>query len=120
MNFSTEDATETRLDRLFKLLDRFKRGCIQLDDFIRIFDDHNQFFPQQTGTMRGSIHSAAAHTRHSSPSAPIEVPEEQNVAFDWMVNAKQQIGLVMSQRFESLRAGFDSKKDFDFGNFNIF
>ena len=70
LNVRTEEANSSNIDRLFKLLDRFKRGCITKDDFAHFFD----------GKEEG-----------------------------WIEAAKQQVGLVLSKSFGSLKESFESK-----------
>lgn len=78
LNVRAEETNSSNIDRLFKLLDRFKRGCITKDDFAHFFD----------GKEDG-----------------------------WMVAAKQQVGLVLSKSFGSLKESFESNFIFSTSNF---
>lgn len=40
LKFQENDLTNTRLDRLFKLMDQFKRGCVQFIDFKRLLQEN--------------------------------------------------------------------------------
>lgn len=38
LHYQETELTPTRLDRLFKMIDQFKRGCVQFLDFKRVID----------------------------------------------------------------------------------
>ena len=90
LRIQDEDITSPRIDRLFKLIDQFKRGLIQLGDFKRILED--DFDRGLNMTISGGKTLLGRST------------------FDWKVNAKQQIGLILSQRFSTVTASFDGNK----------
>ncbi len=69
LNERSEDVNSSNIDRLFKLLDRFKRGCINKEDFAHFLE----------GKEEG-----------------------------WIDAAKQQVGLVLSKVFDSLKESFES------------
>lgn len=85
LHFQENELTGTRLDRLFKLIDQFKRGCVQFLDFKRLIE-------MDLEMLNVSI------TGNKSP----------NKAFDWITNCKQQIGLVLSRQFNSLKTSFET------------
>lgn len=89
-----EDATQPRVDRLFKLMDQFKRGYIQLEDFKKIFD---------------SLAPKSPTHRISASASGISRPKRlvDNDIADWQENAKQQIGLILSKKFSSAKESFD-------------
>jgi len=87
LNLTQEEATEPRIARLFKLLDFYKRGCIQLNDIKMLLNSKtNQTNP---------ILSANEWIPKKSP-------------FDWQIHARQQIGLALSQNFSNLKLSFQS------------
>lgn len=91
--------TEPQLDRLFKLLDHYKRDCVQADDFKRIFDDGMlKYFDVNVDgrSISGQDKSVSFTSGRTSPSA-----------FSWKLNARQQIGLMISKTFSSLQEAFD-------------
>jgi len=93
LNLTQEEATEPRITRLFKLLDFYKRGCIQLNDIKMLLNSKtNQTNP---------ILSANDWMPKKSP-------------FDWQLHARQQIGLALSQNFSSLKSSFQSISFFIF------
>jgi hypothetical protein len=89
LRIQEEEITSPRIDRLFKLIDQFKRGLIQLGDFKRILED--DFDKGLNLTISGGKTLTGRST------------------FDWKVNAKQQIGLILSQRFPTVTASFDGE-----------
>lgn len=83
------DITNTRIDRLFKLIDQFKRGCVQFIDFKRLIQENIESL--NLNITGGKILNAP------------------KTSFDWIVNCKQQIGLVLSRRFSTLKESFECK-----------
>lgn len=75
-----------KLERLFKLLDFYKSGFIQLSDIHRIVDSSN---PYKTMTSISS-------SKFSDDST-----------FSWKANAIQQIGLTISWKYKSLSDSFE-------------
>lgn len=67
-------------------MDLYKRGMIQITDFERILTETN-FCPSMTVTGGKNL-------------------SEDNT-FSWNINAKQQIGLVLSRHYKSLQESFD-------------
>jgi len=107
-----EQMTEPRIDRLFKLIDKFKRGYIQKDDINQIFET-SITSPVTSPLSNQKTFFKTSKGFYSSPqSMRTSVPEQEakNLTFDWMENAKQQIGLTLSKNFESIKTSFDSKK----------
>lgn len=89
LKFQESDITIIRIDRLFKLIDQFKRGCIQFIDFKRLIQEN---FENLNLNITGGKALPAAKT-----------------SFDWIVNCKQQIGLVLSRQFPTLKDSFECK-----------
>lgn len=88
LKFQENDLTNTRLDRLFKLMDQFKRGCVQFIDFKRLLQENFE-------TLNLNITGG-------------KILQPPNTSFDWIVNCKQQIGLILSRKFSSLKESFES------------
>ena len=102
-----KEVTDPKVDRLFKLLDRFKRGHIQADDFLQIFTEDNTSQLQLNRTQSELFFKSLTSTK--LVAEPIfEHTNLQKQDFDWRKNAKQQIGLILSKKFDDLRTGFDS------------
>lgn len=83
----SQEVTQPRVERLFKLMDIYKRGCIQLSDIKVILNNVN--------TKNNFILTAG--------STLIE-----KASFDWILHARQQIGLTISRQFSSLKASFEA------------
>lgn len=81
-----EEITSPRIDRLFNLLDQYKRGRILYEDFKRILSD--DFEPSDNL----SITAGKKCEKHS---------------FDWLLNARQKIGLYISKNYSDMKACFD-------------
>ncbi|EGR32182.1 hypothetical protein IMG5_093060 [Ichthyophthirius multifiliis] len=88
MKIKNEDLTQGILNRLFKLMDQFKNGRITLMDWKRfLLEDFKH----------GMNQSVMGHKKIDNFSS-----------FDWKLNAKQQLGLVLTRRFRNLVQSFDS------------
>ncbi len=102
MGLPVEEVTDPRLDRLYKLLDRYKRGSIQADDIAKVFEISVPM-PEESA-------ESFLKTNKSMDSKELTfqiVSENKN--FDWKTNARQQIGLIISKNYDSLKSSFDSK-----------
>jgi Ca2+-binding EF-hand superfamily protein len=82
-----DDVTSPRIDRLFKLLDVFKRGAIQFNDIRRLLQEDIDY--GNNATISGGKTLIGRNT------------------FDWRIHAKQQIGLVLSKKFPTLENSFE-------------
>ena len=81
-----EEISSVRIDRLFNLIDQFKRGRIGYEDFRKILTD--DFRPTDNVSLTGGVRL----DKHS---------------FDWKLNARQMMGLYISRRFKTLDGSFD-------------
>jgi Ca2+-binding EF-hand superfamily protein len=81
-----EEITSIRLDRLFKLIDQYKKNKITFEDFRRILTE--DFNPTDNMSLTGG----AVLDKHS---------------FDWRLNARQKIGIYISRKYLSADASFD-------------
>jgi len=99
MSIPAEEVTDPRLDRLFKLLDRYKRGTIQPDDLEKIFDISVRI-PTNNDTFLKTQKSM------ESKELSFQIVSE-NQHFDWKNNARQQVGLIISRNYDSLKTSFD-------------
>lgn len=118
-----KEITDPKIDRLFKLLDRYKRGHIQLEDFLQIFSDNSSgvFINSDMSLQRssntspttpfsGGLFGNATARVSSTLSGPLfQTIPSQRQEFDWKKSAKQQLGLILSKHFADIRTGFDSK-----------
>ena len=85
-----KEITSPRIDRLFKLMDQFKRGCVQFLDFKRIFTEN--FNTANNLNISGFKKLFGTNT------------------FGWKINARQQIGLILSREFNTLLTSFEGRK----------
>ena len=99
LKIPADDLTSTRLDRLIKLMDHYKRGVIQVNDFKRVLEETNEEALLANSKNNGSNSTKKQFSPHSSTSSHL---------FDWKVNARQQIGLTISKVFPTIQAAFDS------------
>ena len=81
-----EEITSVRIDRLFNLMDQYKRAKIAFEDFKRILSD--DFRPTDNPSLTGGVRL----NKHS---------------FDWKLNARQMMGLYLSRRYKTLDSSFD-------------
>lgn len=89
LKFQESEITVIRIDRLFKLIDQFKRGCIQFIDFKRLIQENIE-------SLNLNITGGKA------------LPPPKS-SFDWIINCKQQIGLVLSRQFPTLKESFEGR-----------
>jgi len=87
LKIPVEEITPTRIDRLFKLIDVFKRNSLQLSDFKRLI--HDNFEKANNPVVSGSKQLAGMTT------------------FNWKIHARQQIGLLLSKEFPDLKASYE-------------
>ena len=87
ITLSGEGITSQRVDRLFKLLDVFKRGTIQFNDIKRFFEEDMDY--ENNSSISGGKKLVGRST------------------FDWRLHAKQQIGLILSKKYSSLSKSFE-------------
>ena len=87
IKLNREGITSQRVDRLFKLLDVFKRGTIQFNDIKRLFEEDMVF--GNNASISGGKQLVGRST------------------FDWRLHAKQQIGLILSKKYSSLSKSFE-------------
>lgn len=89
MKINEEDIWQTRLDRLFRLLDFYKRGSLQLSDMQRLVYNENPY--STVGGQRTMTPSSETFRRSLGGGlAAIKTT-------DWKLGAIQQIGLVISK-----------------------
>lgn len=102
----------TKLDRLFRLMDFFKTGMIQLSDFVRIIDGDNPYAGTNVdGAVKNMARSLGGGLSATS-------------TFDWKFSAVQSIGLAISRKFPTLKESFaacsNNADKITFDNFNAF
>ena len=81
-----EEVTSIRIDRLFNLMDQYKRGRIGYEDFRKVLTE--DFQPTDNISLTGGV----SINKHS---------------FDWKLNARQKIGIFLSRKYKSLDSSFD-------------
>lgn len=109
LKMSDDEITSPRIDRLFKLLDHYKRGFINITDFLRIFnknDEKNNLLINMQKTPEKQKTVASFFSKSESKVSPQTDPNE----FHWCKNAKQQLGLIISRNYISVFQSFESNK----------
>lgn len=91
-----KEITQAKVNRIFKLMDQFKRGKITLVDFKRFI---------QEGVFYGQNTSIFGNPTNLDPAAKTQ--QQIRSSFDWKVNARQQMGLVISRHFPGCKQSFD-------------
>jgi Ca2+-binding EF-hand superfamily protein len=81
-----EEVTSVRIDRLFNLIDQYKKGRIGYEDFRRILTE--DFRPTDNFSLTGG--------------APVD-----KHSFDWKLNARQKMGIYISRKYKSLDDSFE-------------
>lgn len=87
LKIPSDEITESRIDRLFKLMDIFKRGKIQLSDFKKILSE--DLYTNKSSVLTGGKELFG------------------KISTDWKVHARQQIGLYLSKNFATLEDSFE-------------
>lgn len=86
----------TKLDRLFRLMDFFKTGLVQVSDFQRLMSDRNPYADSFVkGLSKSMVKSLGGGLNNTS-------------TFDWKFSVIQQIGLILSKKFASVDESFRS------------
>ncbi|CAD8157187.1 unnamed protein product [Paramecium pentaurelia] len=94
LKIEEKEITEAKINRLFKLMDQYKRGKITLMDFRRFVEEG--FFYGKNKQIFGQNTTLAAKQQQESRSS-----------FDWKMNARQQIGLIISRHYPNVKESFD-------------
>ncbi|EGR32180.1 hypothetical protein IMG5_093040 [Ichthyophthirius multifiliis] len=84
LKLSDKEIEPQRINRIFKLMDEFKRGAIKMADLNRLLSEEKQNFVVTGGKFI-----------------------EGRDSLDWKINAKQQIGLVLSRQYQNLEQSFE-------------
>lgn len=92
----SEELSEAKVRRLFKLIDQYKRGRVNFEDWKRFIQE--DFYAGRNRTVMGAGSADGKGAIDSSRSMS---------SFDWMLNARQQLGLILTRRFNSLTASFE-------------
>ena len=85
----------TKLDRLFRLMDFFKSGLVQVSDFQRLISNAN---PYSDTMVRGAT---------ASMSRSLGGGLSNTSTFNWKFSAIQQVGLILSRKYSSLNESFN-------------
>ena len=86
----------TKLDRLFRLMDFFKTGLVQVSDFQRLMSDSNPYAETFVSGVRSSMTRSLGGGLNNTST------------FDWKFSVIQQIGLVMSKKYASPDESFQA------------
>jgi hypothetical protein len=98
-----EEVTIPRLERVFKLLDQFKRGYILNEDFKKLFEKNAFLSPssRKSTTVRGAF-------RSSSMGRTVSKLSQNNLQLlDWKSSARQQVGLMLAKLYPDLKTSFE-------------
>lgn len=93
LKIPVEQITTSRVARLFKLMDVFKRNSLQLNDFKTLI--YEDFDNSNNPVISGGKLLLGTST------------------FNWKVHAKQQVGLVLSKQFPDLKQSFEGNLNFN-------
>lgn len=98
--------TETRINRLFRLLSFYKTESLQPSDFDRLFEDVNPYLTAIKGEIKNKFKQSmgGGFTRMST--------------FDWKLSAIQQIGMQASRIYGSSAESFKAASS-DAGKVNF-
>lgn len=102
-----EDINDPRISRLFKLLSFYKTDFIQQSDFERLISDSNPYMTAATNETKSNIMKSMGGSWTNTSTT------------DWKFAAIQQIGLSISQNYDSIESSFldasgnSSKVSFD-------
>ena len=108
-----DEVTSPRVDRLFKLLDHYKRGFVDVVDFVRIFKIKEAM--SNKSTTKSTIITPEKQKNRidgsffSKSETKNAQGEMDSSDFYWCKNAKQQLGLVIARSYEDFTECFESK-----------
>lgn len=106
LKYQKHELIESRIERTFKLLDHYKRGYVQLEDFKRLFAGEPSYSPEKILFKNASTRSSS--TGHLNTKSQITFESiHSSRHFDWKINARQQIGLKLSRDYEDMKSSFD-------------
>ncbi|CAK76335.1 unnamed protein product (macronuclear) [Paramecium tetraurelia] len=94
LKIEEKEITEAKINRLFKLMDQYKRGKITLMDFRRFVEEG--FFYGKNKQIFGQ-----------TTTLGVKQQQESKSSFDWKMNARQQIGLIISRHYPNVKESFD-------------
>jgi len=86
----------TKLDRLFRLMDFFKSGKVQVSDFQRLVSNANPYSDSMVSGATASMSRSLGGGLSSTST------------FDWKFSAIQQVGLILSRKYASLNDSFNA------------
>ena len=96
LEISPKIIVPTKLDRLFRLMDFFKTGLVQVSDFQRLMSDSNPYAETHVkGVSKNMTRSLGGGLNNTS-------------TFDWKFSVIQQIGLIMSKKYASVDESFSN------------
>ena len=96
LEINPKTVVPTKLDRLFRLMDFFKTGLVQVSDFQRLMSDTNPYAETHVqGVSKSMTRSLGGGLNNTS-------------TFDWKFSVIQQIGLIMSKKYASVDDSFSN------------
>ena len=99
LNVDPEKITDINMDRLFRLIDFYKRGSIQASDIQRLINDQNPYSQTTFSKTKSDFNrSFGGQLNHTS-------------TFNWKFSAIQNIGLVLSKKYNTLQDSFKEASD---------
>ncbi len=88
LKYEPSEIQPTKLERLYRLMDFYKTGKVQLSDIVRLIDNENPY------------------KSYSANFTTAKFTNQQNT-FNWRQNAVQQLGLALSKKYESVQDSFE-------------
>lgn len=88
LKIDPEEILQTKMDRLYRLIDFYKTGKVQLSDIVRLIDNANPYKSYSTNFSQTKFTNQAD-------------------TFNWKQNAIQQIGLALSKKYQSPQDSFE-------------
>ena len=94
LEINPKHVQQTKLDRLFRLMDFFKSGMVQVSDFQRLVSNTNPYAETFVSGVRSNMNRSLGGGLQNTST------------FDWKFSVIQQIGLILSKRYPSVNASF--------------
>lgn len=96
LEIPVEKIDDNRLARLFRLLSFYKTDSLQPSDFDRLLEDVNPFLTACQGSVKANFQKSMGGGYATTST------------HDWKFSAIQQIGLVISRNYGSIKESFDA------------
>ena len=99
LEINPKQIQQTKLDRLFRLMDFFKTGLVQVSDFQRLVTNANPYAETFISGVRSSMNRSLGGGLQNTST------------FDWKFSVIQQIGLILSKRYSSAEESFNNASE---------